>query len=205
MFEAACAALLRSDVEKQLVNAGLTYTPHKNGFAVVIPYFDEHITLLLPQLSFESSKGTNITLVAKIILLHYINGAAGVPLGAGKVPYEDIPGLRPYLPVFEKRVTKPLQTAFGYERDAFREAGMSLGAQEEEYGDASFTLFALPRVPITFILWEGVEEFRPSVRCLFDPSIPKYLPLEDITVISKLAAVRIVKEARKKYFEEVME
>jgi hypothetical protein len=66
----------------------------------------------------------------------------------------------------------------------------------EEYGDASFTLHALPRIPITFILWEGDDEFPPLIRTLFDPTIPGYLPLEDIVVISKLASTRILKEAR---------
>jgi hypothetical protein len=40
------------------------------------------------------------------------------------------------------------------------------------------------------------------VKILFDPSIDSYLPLEDITVISKLAAVRILKAARKSYQED---
>jgi hypothetical protein len=60
----------------------------------------------------------------------------------------------------------------------------------------------LPRVPITFILWEGDDEFPPSIKILFDPSITGYLPLEDISVISKLASTRIVKEARLKYSDD---
>lgn len=115
------------------------------------------------------------------------------------IPYEDILGLRHYFPVYEKRVLKPLQAAFGNDRYAFLEAGLSLGAIQQEYGDASFTLQALPRIPITFILWEGDTEFPPSVRTLFDPTISGYLPLEDIVVISKLAVTRIIKEARRQH------
>ena len=76
-----------------------------------------------------------------------------------------------------------------------------LGGKEEEYGNASFTLSAFPRLPITFILWEGEEEFPPSIKVLFDQSIHTYLPLEDIVVVSKMAATRILKEARKEYSE----
>ncbi len=72
----------------------------------------------------------------------------------------------------------------------------------EPFGDASFTIHALPMVPLTFILWEGDQEFPPSVKVLFDPTIDTYLPLEDVTVLSKLAAVRIVKAARKSFVEE---
>ena len=114
-----------------------------------------------------------------------------------------------YLPVcitslsLPKRVLKPLQNAFGYDKYAFLEAGIALGGKEEEYGDASFTLFAFPKVPITFILWEGDEEFPPSVKALFDPSITGYLPLEDIVVIAKLAASRILKTAHKQHSIEM--
>jgi hypothetical protein len=128
--------------------------------------------------------------------------ASGARLGGELIPYEDIPGLGHYYPVYEKRVLKPLQTAFGSDRYTFLEAGLSLGAKQQEYGDASFTLHALPRTPITFILWEGDEEFPPLVRTLFDPTIPGYLPLEDIVVISKLASTRILKKGRIQHTDE---
>jgi hypothetical protein len=193
-----------------LKNADLSYEAVGNGFSIAVPYFDEVIVLSLPAFAFKSSKGANVTLVTKIIILHYAITASGIPIlardesgesMAGKLPYEDIPGCRHYKPVYEKRVTKPLESAFGFDRYAFLEAGLALGGVTESLGDASFTLDAFPRVPITFVLWEGDEEFPPSVKTLFDPSIPGYLPLEDIVVISKLAATRIIKSARLKAAE----
>ncbi|OPY82015.1 MAG: hypothetical protein A4E65_00943 [Syntrophorhabdus sp. PtaU1.Bin153] len=205
VYDLACADLRRKDQEERLIAAGLTYAKAETGLLADIPYFDEIISLAIPDFTFKSSKGVNVTLVAKIVLLHYILKASGAPLGGEKIPYEDIQGLRHYYPVFERRVLKPLQSAFGYNRQIFIDAGLSLGGQKEEYGDGSFTLQALPRVPITFILWEGDEEFPPSLRTLFDPSITCYLPLEDIVVISKLASTRILKEARLLSMDEVME
>jgi hypothetical protein len=164
-----------------------------------VPYFDEIITLKLPEFLFKSSKGANVTLVTKIIILHYINTAVGSLPGNDKISYGDIPGLAGYLPVFEQRVARPLIAAFGFDKYVFLETGASMGGIKEDYGDASFTLYALPRIPITFILWEGDGEFPPSLKMLFDPSIAGYLPLEDITVISKLASTRIIKEARLRY------
>jgi hypothetical protein len=164
-----------------------------------VPYFDEIITLKLPEFLFKSSKGANVTLVTKIIILHYINTAGNNLPGNDKISYGDIPGLAGYLPVFEQRVVRPLITAFGFDRHVFFETGVAMGGIKEDYGDASFTLYALPRIPITFILWEGDAEFPPSLKMLFDPSIAGYLPLEDITVISKLASTRIIKETRSRY------
>ena len=199
MYEMACEELLGSNYEAQFANAGIVSESWHEGFRVDVPYFDEIITLELPGFSFKSSRETNVTLVTKIVILHYINMANGTSLGGDKVPYEDIPGLAGYLPVFERRAAKPLAATFGFDRHTFLEAGLSLGGRKENFGDASFTLHALPRVPITFILWEGDEEFPPSVKILFDPSITGYLPLEDVSVVSKLASTRIIKEARLKY------
>lgn len=203
VYDTACKELLQSDLEKRCAAAGLAYVEKEQGFFIEIPFFDEIISLTVPDFTFKSSKAVNVTLVTKIILLHYILKASGESLSSEKIPYEDVPGLRHYFPVFQKRILKPLASAFGFDNHAFLAAGVSLGGREEEYGDASFTLFALPRVPLAFILWLGDEEFPPSLRTLFDPSVVGYLPLEDIMVISKLASTRILKEARLQHINEV--
>jgi hypothetical protein len=204
VFEIVCEELLHSDLQNRCEAAGIHYKVSSGDSIVEIPFFNEIITLTIPGFTFRSSLDTNITLVSKIILLHYMKKASGTNLGGDLITYEDIPGLGHYFPVYEKRVLKPLQAAFGNDRYAFLEAGLSLGASQQEYGDTSFTLHALPRIPITFILWEGDEEFSPLVKTLFDPTIPEYLPLEDIVVISKLASTRILKEARLHYSEDTI-
>lgn len=202
VYEDACKVLLNANQEERLMNAGLRYSKTAKGITAEIPFFNELITMTIPDFSFKNSKGSNVTLVSKIIMLHYINLASGRSLSNELIPYEDIPGCRHYKPVFEKRVIKPLMTAFGTNRDAFREAGEVLMGIKQDFGDASFTINPLPMVPMTFILWEADEEFPPSVRILFDTSITSYLPLEDITVVSKLASSRIIKAARLRYAEE---
>ena len=202
-LEIACSQLAGLDLDERLTQAGADYRKEGNSRRIEIPLFDETIELTVPGFTFASDKGSTTTLTTKIILLHYLIHASGEKvLGIDPIPYEDIPGCRAYLPVFERRVTRPLLSAFGYARDAFRDAGASLGGKVEEYGDASFTLRALPKVPLTFILWEGDQDFPPSMKVLFDRSIHTYLPLEDIVVISKMAATRILKQARKTYQEE---
>ncbi len=206
VLELAKTTLLASDYLHKCALAGIKCVSADSETALIeVPYFDETITITLPHFTFESSMKTNITLVARIMLLHYINSATGIALTGEKVSYGDIPsGLR-YEPVFKKRVLKPLVSAFGSDRYAFLEAGLALGGRKEEYGDVSFTLFPFPRIPITFILWEGDEEFQPSANTLFDPSVTGYLPLEDIVVISKLAASRILKTAQKQHFVDMEE
>ena len=202
VFDLACGEIRTSDIEDRLRKAHVEYRIDQGRFLADCPFFDETIRVEIPECTFHSRSGSNVTLATKILILHYLLRASGNPVGREeKIPYEDVPGCRSYLSVFERRTVRPLITAFGFNRDAFREAGRTLGATEEAYGDASLTIKAFPMVPITFILWEGDEEFPPSVKILFDPAIHTYLPLEDITVVSKLAVVRILKAARKSYTE----
>ncbi len=206
VFEIACSDFLRLDITRQALNCGVQMEYIADGFRLHVPFFDEIIGLIVPGFSFTSSKAASVNLITRIVLLHHLIRGAGTPLQSEPISYEDIdPGMRHYLPVFERRVAKPLVSAFGYNRDAFLESGAALGAHPEQYGNGSFTLHAFPRVPITFILWEGDEEFTPSLKVLFNPTVSEYLPLEDIVVISKLAAGRILKAARLKYAEEVIE
>jgi len=203
VYDMACEELLNASIKERCKAAGISCEDFPHRSAVAIPFIDETIAITIPTFVFKSSKNANVTLVTKIILLHYLNKASGATPEGDLIPYEDIPGLGHYFPVYEKRVLKPLQAAFGNDRHTFLDAGLSLGAIQQQYGDASFTIEALPRIPITFILWEGDSEFPPLVRTLFDPTIPGYLPLEDVVVISKLAASRILKEARLQRIGEV--
>jgi hypothetical protein len=200
-FEIACDRLGVMPLEERLDRAGLAFSVKGDVYTIAVPSFDEVITLSIPGFSFTSSTASNITLTAKIIILHHIIHASGTPILGELVPYEDVPGCRAYAPVFDRRVSRPLLSAFGYDRDAFASAGASLGGKEGDFGDASFRLDAFPRVPITFVLWEGDKDFPPSLRVLFDPTVHQYLPLEDIVVVSKMAATRILKQARKEYAE----
>ena len=116
-------------VEERLRKAAVPYSLVNEGYRADIGFFDDEIGLTIPGFDFTSARGSNITLTTKIVLLHYLITAGGVPLGSDLVPYEDIPGCRAYAPVFERRVAKPLLSAFGFARDAFLDAGLALGGK----------------------------------------------------------------------------
>ncbi|HAR96139.1 MAG TPA: hypothetical protein DCR97_09285 [Deltaproteobacteria bacterium] len=196
VLDRACRDFEASDQKGQVERGSLIFRSSGAKQVVEVPFFDETVLLTIPDFRFESEQRRNVTLASKILILHYLVKASGHPLSGEKVAYEDLSGCRSYLPVFERRVCRPLLTAFGFNRDLFHEAGTALGGTEEEYGNSSFTLKAFPMVPITFILWEGDQEFPPSIKVLFDRTIDGYLPLEDITVVSKLAANRLLHAAR---------
>src|SRR5512135_757580 len=123
VFDLACAALRESDLDDRLRKASAAYRVENGEYQIECPFFDETITIGIPRFSFRSKQGSNVTLATKILILHYMLNASGHPLGGEKIPYDDIPGCRSYLPVFERRVVRPLVSAFGFDRDLFRDAG----------------------------------------------------------------------------------
>jgi hypothetical protein len=111
------------------------------------------------------------------------------------VGYKDIPGGLLYAGVFARRVIEPLVRKFGNSAKWFKEIGKKLGGKSVEVGDASFILHAFPFIPLQYVLWEGDEEFPPSVQLLFDASVDHYLSLEDIVVLGQMATGRLIHQS----------
>ena len=180
-FDLACATLAGLSVEEQAAKAGLSLSKQGDAYVISVPSFDETIELAVPGFSFTSTKGSNITLTAKIIILHYLINASGMPLGAGLVPYEDVRGCRSYLPVFERRVVKPLLNAFGFARDAFNDAGSAARRQAGRIRQRLSSRYQPSQgSPSRSSYGKATRTFPPAIKVLFDKSIDTYVPLEDI-------------------------
>ena len=191
-FDLACNALRELNLEERASKAGAIYRSQQNGEKLVIDFFSEAYHIQAPQMEFSSPSKKAVSLVTRVILLHYLIGADDSPLTGKWVGYKDIPGGLLYMGVFARRVTEPLVRKFGRFAKRFQEAGIGSGGIPAGIGDASFTLSALPRIPIQYVLWEGDDEFPPSVQLLFDSSVDHYLPLEDIVVLGQMATGRLL-------------
>ena len=92
-------------------------------------------------------------------------------------------------------MTEPLVRKFGRSAKWFKEIGIKLGGELGGVGDASFILKAFPYIPMQYVLWEGDEEFPPTVQLLFDASVDQYLSLEDIVVLGQMATGRLIHQS----------
>ena len=180
------------DLEERAKKAGADYQKEGEGERITIHFFSEPYHLRFPQIEFDSPSKKVVSLVTRILLLHYLIRSDGNPLTGKWVAYKDIPGGLLYTGVFARRVTEPLQRKFGKSAQSFRETGMKSGGEPVEIGDASFILHAFPCVPLQYVLWEGDEEFPPSVQLLFDASVDHYLTLEDIVVLGQVTTGRLI-------------
>ncbi len=191
-FDLACASMQGMNLEERAKKAGASYEKGKGGDEVTVHYFLEPYTIQFPQMEFHSPSQKMVSLVTRILLLHYLIRADGYPLTGRWVAYKDIPGGLLYAGVLARRVTEPLQRRFGKSARSFKETGIRSGGEPVEVGDASFMLRAFPYVPLQYVLWEGDEEFPPSVQLLFDASVDHYLTLEDMVVLGQVTTGRLI-------------
>jgi len=183
-------------LEEKSKKAGGIYKKEKEREEIVILFFSELYTIYFPQFEFFSPSKKTVSLVARILLLHYLARADGTPVTGRRVGYKDIPGGLLYASVFERRVTNPLAKKFGNSKKTFVQAGLKMGGRSEEIGDASFILQAFPFVPLQYVLWEGDDEFPPKIQLLFDSSVDHYLSLEDVVVLGQLATGKLIHQSR---------
>jgi hypothetical protein len=97
-----------------------------------------------------------------------------------------------YEPKFIQRAVKPMVRCFGECPDRLIETASILGGCEAGIGSASATANVLPYLPVTFIIWEGDEEFSPEGNILFDQSAKSWFAAEDLAVLASLAAYELV-------------
>jgi hypothetical protein len=128
--------------------------------------------------------------VLYILLSHYANARVGVNLGE-LVRFGDLPGGHAYEGAFVNRAISSITKVFGSDPRMLVEAAKVLNGIEVGYGDLSVEIPALPRIPLTYIIWKGDDEFQASSTLLFDSSESHYLPTEDLAVLGELTTRRL--------------
>jgi len=193
-FDLACQQIKGLDLRERAEKSGAHFEEgtHRKEGRIFLGLFNSRYVIDFPDPLVTSLDKKVVSLVTKIILLHYLIKADGRPLSHQLIPYKEIPGGMLYAGVFARRAVEPLIPVFGQSPEALLDAGLRMGGRKAEYGDISFVLPALPRIPMTYIVWKGDEEFPATVQLLFDKSVEGYLSLEDIVVMGEMAKSRLI-------------
>lgn len=166
-------------------NADAVYHEQKKLFT--LSYLGENYSISFPDGSVKfTDKEEEVSLTVKILILHYLINANGAPLQGKWISFKELPDGAIYIEPFTRRTVKPMLSLFGGKQEEFVKLAKTIGAKEQDLGDTSVTIFPFPRVPITYVIWSGDDEFPASGNILFDASASHYLPTEDYALVSGL-------------------
>ena len=98
-----------------------------------------------------------------------------------------------YFTVFSSRTTQPLVKFFGDNPELLVTTAARMGGRPADFGDTAVTFPAFPRVPLTYVLWKGDEEFSPEGSILFDSTVADYLSNDDIHALCETIIWRLVR------------
>lgn len=194
-YEKACVNLAARNPEEMAVNSGAEFDSSRNVF--LLHYINEAYTVSYPdgEVTF-AVRPDAVPVAAKVVILHYLLTAGGQPLSGQLVSFKEIPGGMIYLQPFNGRVLGGFKAIFGKSAALLTKVGEKLGIKFAKYGDAAVTMDALPRIPITYVIWEGDEEFPANATVLFDATAQYYLPTEDLVVAAAAGASLLNKTIR---------
>ena len=164
---------------------------------IEVRFWEKDYIVRCPEISVEEVEtGQEPPIAIKILVLHYLINADGVPLADAWIAFRELPDGRVYDAAFRRRANLRLAQAFGSDLDGFVAAAKALGGVRLAYGDASFLFPMFPRLRLAAVLYLADEEFPASTNVLFDAAASHYLPTEDLAVLGGMLAGRLIK-ARK--------
>jgi hypothetical protein len=127
-----------------------------------------------------------------ILLLHYLTLSKDIPLSGELISFKGVPNNVSYLKAFLDRAINPISKVFSSNPKGFKKNFLRLNGKEVGYGDIAFTIYVLPRIPLTYVLWLSDEEINGSANILFDSSASSHLPTEDLAVLGEITTSRII-------------
>mgnify|MGYP000710626281 CR=1 FL=1 len=184
-YEKAKKELAGISPEAASDNAQVAFDPV--GFFFTVPFLGTKYHVYYPSGEVRcAGEKKEVPLAYQIILLHYLTHCSPRAVEGRKIAFRELPGGSIYVGPFTKRSINPLVAIFGSKPGKLAEAAGKLGGWTEKMGDLAVTVPVLPKIPITFVLWEGDDEFPPSGNVLFDASAPSHLDTEDYALLPGL-------------------
>ena len=160
----------------------------------LVPFLGKDFNVLYPsgEITFYNKPG-EVPIIWKILILHYLVRASGTPLTGISISYKELPGGDIYFEPFKKRTILPFLKTFSSNPQRLLEIAKSFGGVKSDKGDYSVTINVLPSIPITYVLWEGDDEFPPNATVLFDETAKEYLHTEDFAFVASFTVYEMAK------------
>jgi hypothetical protein len=131
----------------------------------------------------------------ELLALTYLIQAQELPLDGKWISEKDLPGGSTFFRGPHALPVQPLLGRFGNDLEAFRRAGLALGGQGLQFGDAAFRFATLPRIPTACVLWRQDEEFPARITMMFDRTLARQLPLDVVLALVHCLGARLLETA----------
>lgn len=124
---------------------------------------------------------------AQTYVMRYLTESRFAPDHGQTVTFRDIKNGELYFKPFQGRCLMRLKYGFGFKIDKFEKGMQRMGGKKVKYGDAGYEFEFLPGLKMTFILWEGDDEFEPNSQILFSDNFGTVLATEDCVVAGDIS------------------
>ena len=182
----AIKELSQSDPRTVCLNSAVIFNREQESY--ILPYLNRKylVNHHSGQVRPFSEGAAAVSIHQQILFLHYLINAKGTPLKNEWITFKELPGGQIYVGPYQNRTIRPLLQYFGAQPEKLPATARDFGGQPAAFGDHAVTFYPFPRVPLTFVLWAGDEEFPPSGNILYDASAADYLATEDYALLPGL-------------------
>lgn len=134
---------------------------------------------------------------SRIVLCYYLLRRGSGPTAGSYIAYRETEGAF-FNSFFQAEVEQRLARSFQDRPDKLASAAQMLGGRpgvEGMSGDITFTLPALPKIPLAVIFYRADDEFPASSAVLFDANAENFLDPECLAVLGQIAVAGLEKAA----------
>lgn len=163
--------------------------------ALVIPYRGEECLITYPEgevTLFQPVGDENLDITDKILILQYLTEVCGVSPQGKWISFRELPAGENHYNTFKLEAMEPLAKRFGEDLEGFAKACEKLGGKKISMGDIAYSIEALPKLELAFILWLADDEFPAQANILFDASSSMHLNTEALEVMAGNTAAKLI-------------
>ena len=155
-----------------------------------LPFLQQVLTVSFPDGLVRDHRGRDVPPSLRLIVLHYLLGAKGVPLDGMWVAYRQFPGANPFGNPFPD--LEVLAAHYGQDREGFTDACLAMGGTPmDRTGDVAFRFLVFPKIAVALMLYLADEEFPASLNLVFDARCHLHLALDDLKAVTDYLLVML--------------
>ena len=161
---------------------------------LVLPFFGEICRICRDTGEIRGEGSREIPVTERLTIMHHLRYCKSFArIGSKMVPFREIKEAAVFERAYEKAALEPLKKYFAGHPQKLLEAGLGMGGEQEKYGDVSITLHAFPKIKLTYLFWDGDDEFTPSANILFEVTIAQWTHPESVPTLAQIGTERLIR------------